>query len=120
MKKVAYLIVIILIFVTGCNGNIFAQNKSENTWLMGTWVGEDAAGQKMEIVLNSNGTGKYSYFNGKKVFDIIFSINENKIYLFENTGYKGIDTLTIYRITDQRIVVSATDLFGLYNLNKNK
>lgn len=105
MKKLLFTILFSIIILFG----VFAQQRPENRWIVGTWFGT-AEGENVEIIINDNGTGRYTA--GRESDNFIFSINGNQLFIFEPTGNSThiLFTMTIYRINDQRAILIGRDI----------
>ena len=95
MKNI-FFSVFLLILVSSLHG----QTLPENRWILGTWSGTDASNNNFQFVFNDDGTGSSAGV------DIIFSINGNSLAIFSSAGTAIRTNIIVYRINDQRIVMS--------------
>ena len=115
MRKIV-LVVLFSLIVSG----VYGQQRAENRWIVGRWTGV-YEGQNIEINLNENGTGRIN------TNDITFSIVGNILQLFTADGNQTFSLvvggdrfrsdLTIYRINDNRMVLSCNNR-GTFNFIK--
>ena len=108
MKKAIFTVLFFLVL-----NAVYGQTQSENTWILGRWVGMDSFMRGVEIVFNDNGTGRWN------TDDIIFSINGNLLRIFSATGLISTSGWNVWIINDQRMVLENTrDLNFVINLNR--
>ena len=118
MKKTIFVVLFSLVLF-----GVYGQQSTENRWILGSWNNTtptriDVNGWtdfNNELILNDNGTGRIH------TLDIVFSIIGNELYIFNSTGSNIIGSLIIYRITNQRMILSGSLLRqNSVNLNFNK
>ena len=113
MKKIIF----VALFVTVLIGGIYGQTRPENRWLLGNWFGVNNSGINIEIVLNDNGTGRFT--TGENMNERLFSIDGNILRFFPVDGFSIASTWNIYRISDRRLLLQSTGNPGLFlNLEK--
>ena len=119
MRKSIFIILFLFIL-----SGLFGQIRSENRWILGTWLGESDGNRgtlNYEIVLNDNGTGRWVDNSGalRQTQDIVFSIYDNNLFVFSSNGRQLLFSFGINRINDQRIVLHEQSNWGIYiNLTK--
>ena len=110
MKRLFFVSLFVLVF-----GMVHGQTRSENRWILGTWVGTDNSNNNWEFVLNDNGTGRRAPRNFS--YQIYFSINGNLISMFDQDDLHQ-SSYTVHRINDQRIIfISGSNVIHLTKRN---
>ena len=94
-----------VLFVTIWIGGIYGQTRTENSWILGTWIVSNLCcprfGTNLELTLNDDGTGTMGND------DILFSISENTLLVFSIDG-RNLRTRihgSIYRINAQKVII---------------
>ena len=101
MKKVIVAVLFVTIWIDG----VYGQTRTENSWILGTWVISNLCcphrGTNLILTLNDDGTG----IMGNE--EILFSISENTLLVLSVDGRNARTFIhgTKYRINDQRIII---------------
>jgi len=94
MKRFFFICLFFIIII-----GLYGQTRPENRWILGRWIGTDYDGDRLELVLNDNGTGKWNNSN------IFFSIVGETITIFYENSYRG-SIYHIRKINDQRMFLT--------------
>ncbi|MCL2006919.1 MAG: hypothetical protein FWG77_02420 [Treponema sp.] len=99
MKKLCFIILFLLVI-----SGVFGQLQNDYRWLVGTWVGSDRDHEEYELVLFDNGAGFFTNWDGRTV-NIVFSIVNHSITVFNVQGHTEIFDSPIFRVNDQRVIL---------------
>ena len=118
MKKVIFMFIFLILLF-----GVYGQQRAENRWITGRWIGIVIDGIErinVEFVFNDNGTGRMIISQGSErdIQEFAFSMNNFSIRTFveENDRFSEWVEIIFYRINDQRMIIK----FGgeIINLNK--